>query len=683
MTVHAVSEIRNVALLGHAGAGKTTLGEAILLKAGVTNRLGSVTDGTSVLDSDDESKDRKHSLDSAVFHIEWEGETLNFIDTPGMPDHAGPALASLSAVETGLIVISAVNGIGVNTRKMFQSAGQYGLARMIVITKFNAENADLTQLLEQIRENFGANCHPINLPAKGGADVVEVLATDDGESDLMDVREAHKEIIESVIETDDKLMEAYMAGGNIPVETLKPAVVNAMASGHIIPILFVDSHSGAGVADLLHEIAQFSPSALEGKTQTLIEKKADGEKVEKEVVPKADGPFVAQVFKVLSDPRSNIKYCVARVYSGSLKPDGNMIVGEERKPMRPGHIFKLTGTQTKEVEAAVAGDIVAFAKLDAHFGTTLHSDPDEHGHIPFPKMPQPMYALAIEPKSRADVEKIAAAMQRFADEDPCFKYHRDHETNELVMNGLGDQHLNVIQSKMKRYYKIEVDTKLPKIPYRETISASAKGVEYTHKKQTGGAGQFARVFIDMEPLPRGEGYEFADKIFGGAIDHSFRPSVDKGVRDQMVKGVIAGCPVVDVKVSLVDGKTHPVDSKDIAFQIAGRQVFKKAFMMCKPILLEPVVSIEVNAPAEYVGEITRDIAGKRGQILGQDVLPGNQLSIKATVPLGEVMGYASQLKSVTSGQGSYSMEFSHYDIVPPNVQQQITAAYKHVDEDED
>jgi elongation factor G len=345
-------------------------------------------------------------------------------------------------------------------------------------------------------------------------------------------------------------------------------------------------------------------------------------------------------------------------------------------------VLKLRGDQHEEIAAAGTGDIVAFAKLDMKIGDVLLAEAGE-GRLEMPKSPTPMFALAIEPKARGDVEKISGALQRFAEEDPCFKYHRDTETNELVMQGLGDQHLTVVRSKMKRHFKVDVDTKPPKIPYHETIAGSVKYVEYTHRKQTGGAGQFARVFIDMEPNERGAGYEFIDKIFGGAIDQPFRPSVDKGIRDQMKRGVIAGYPVVDVKVYLVDGKTHPVDSKDIAFQIAGRQVFKKAFADCNPILLEPIVNVEVTAPTDFVGEITRDLAGKRGQILGQDMLPGNQTCVRATVPLAEVATYSSQLKSVTGGQGSYVMELSHYDVVPPNVQQQIVAAAKKADEEED
>jgi elongation factor G len=449
----------------------------------------------------------------------------------------------------------------------------------------------------------------------------------------------------------------------------------------VVPVLFASAKHDVGISELLDALVQYAPSPMVGKHRQLVVGEGEAAK-ENEIVPQADGEFVAQVFKITSDPKSNIKYSVARVHRGSLTGEGQVFTAGERKGQRPGHILKLRGPDHSEVPAAQAGDLVAFAKLDFKIGDVLFAKAGE-GHIVMPKTPTPMFALALEPKSRGDVEKISGALHRFAEEDPCFEYHRDAETAELVMQGLGDMHLTVMQSKMRRQFKVEMTTKPPKIPYRETIAGSVKYVEYTHKKQTGGAGQFGRVFIDMEPNERGKGYEFVDKIFGGVIDQAFRPSVDKGVRDQMKKGVIAGYPVVDVKVSLVDGKTHPVDSKDIAFQIAGRQVFKKAFVQCKPILLEPVVNMEVTVPAENMGDITRDVAGKRGQILGQDMLPGNQIVIRAQVPLAEVANYASQLKSVTGGQGSYLMEFSHYDVVPPNVQQQIAAQYKSKDEDEE
>lgn len=680
MADRSIADIHNIALLGHAGAGKTTLGEAMLLKAGVTNRLGSVDDGTSMLDYDEESRERKQSVDSTVFFVEHNGKLLNFIDTPGIADYCGTALAALIGVETALIVVSAAGGIGVNTRRMFAAAGEFKLARAIVVTRIDAESANLEDLLAGLRESFGANCLPINLPAERGRRIINVLESTDGQSDILSVSQCHTALCDAIVETDDSLMEEYMSAGTVAHGKLRRAVGRAVASGHVIPVFFVNARDGVGVENLLDELCYFAPSPLEGKQRLLRTGEGDSAR-ELPIEPSPDGEFVAQVFKVTSDPRSNIKYSVARVFSGRLGPDGQVFVSGDRKGQRPGHIFKLRGDQHTEIPEAVAGDIVALAKLDLRLGSVLFAKAAE-GQIELPRFPTPMFALAIEPKSRGDVEKISGALHRFAEEDPCFQYHRDPETNELLMQGMGDLHLTVIRSKMKRYFKLEVDTRPPKIPYRETISASARYVEYTHKKQTGGAGQYAKVVIDLEPNERGKGYEFIDKIFGGVIDQAFRPSVDKGVRDQMKKGVIAGYPVVDVKVSLVDGKTHPVDSKDIAFQIAGRQVFKLAFTQCKPILLEPIVKMEVTAPAEYMGEITRDLAGKRGQILGQDMLPGNQVCIRATVPLAEVASYASQLKSVTGGQGSYLMELSHYDVVPPNIQQQIVAAHKPKEEED-
>lgn len=681
MAAMEVGEIRNVAFVGHSAAGKTSLGEAILHKAGVTNRLGSVEDGTSILDNDEESKERKQSVDSGVFFIKHHGKLLNVFDTPGTPDYCGTAIAALAGVETAVVVVSASAGIGVNTRRMFGLAEDFGLARMIVINRIDADNVNLDDIINGIRESFGARCLPIYLPADGGKRLINVLENEEGSADVLDVAECHTQLIDAIVETDDALMEAYMESGSVSQDQLKPAIANAVARGHIVPMLFTSARHDVGVAELLDALMLFTPSPKDGLKRKL--RVGEGEQA-KEIVLEPDpaGEFVGQVIKISSDPRSNIKYSVVRVMRGTLKGEGALFSSGERKGQRSGHLLKLCGDQTHEVDAAGPGDVVAFAKLDMHIGDVVFDKASE-GTIAMPKFPQPMFSLAIEPKARGDVEKISGALQRFAEEDPCFKYERDHETNELVMSGLGDIHLTVVRSKMKRQFKLEVDTKPPKIPYRETISGSVKYVEYTHKKQTGGAGQFARVFVDMEPNERGAGYEFVDKIFGGSIDQPFRPSVDKGVRDQMKKGVIAGYPVVDVKVSLVDGKTHPVDSKDIAFQIAGRQVFKKAFAQCKPILLEPIVNIDVTAPTDYMGDITRDLAGKRGQILGQDMLPGSMVTIRAQVPLAEVAAYASQLKSVTGGQGSYSVEFDRYDVVPPNVQQQIIAAAKKVTEEEE
>jgi elongation factor G len=680
MGAQGIADIRNVAFVGHSAAGKTTLAEAILFRAGVTTRLGNVDEGSSILDHEEEARERRHSIDSAPLFVEHQGKLLNIIDTPGMPDYNGPAIAALSAVETAVVVVSAASGIGVNTRRMFNSARDFGLARMVVISRIDAENVNLEEMLSAVRETFGHECHPINLPTNGGRGLINVFDSTEGDSDLGDAGEAHTALIDAIVETDDSLMTEYMDTGSVSMEKLGPAIGKAVQTGHVIPVLFVSSRGDVGVSELMDALVMFAPSPIDGKRRLLKSGEGDNLK-EMPIEPKVEGPFIAQVFKITSDPKSNIKYSVARVHSGHLKGDGQVFVSGDRKGQRPGHIFKLRGDQHPEIPEARAGDIVAFAKLDLHIGSVL-LDHAGDGTIDMPRFPKPMFALAIEAKARGDIEKVGAALHRFAEEDKCFEYHRDPETHELVIQGLGDMHLTVIRSRMKRYYKLEVETKPPKIPYRETIAGSAKYVEYTHKKQSGGAGQFGRVFIDLEPQPRGEGYLFEDKIFGGVIDLAFRPSVDKGIREQLKKGVVAGYPVVDVKVSLVDGKTHPVDSKDIAFQIAGRQAFKKAFAMSKPIMLEPIVNIEITVPTENMGDITRDVAGKRGHILSQDILPGGQVSIKATVPLAEVASYSSQLKSVTGGQGSYVMEFSHYDVVPPNVQQQIVAAHKPKEEEE-
>lgn len=673
MPGHAIGDIRNIALVGHAGAGKTSLAEAILFKSGVTTRLGSVDDGSSVLDFDDEAKERKHSVDSAVTYVEHKGKLINIVDTPGVPDYSGTSIASLAAVDTAVAVISATAGIGVNTRRLFRAAREYGLARMIVINHIGAEGVDLAGALTAVRETFGAECHPVNLPTAGGKGVIDVLQKAEGTADILDVEQCHTELLDAVVETDDALMEAYMETGAVAADKLRPAVAHAVAIGHVIPIFFTDAKHDVGITNLLDEIATCAPSPAVGKQRAVITGAGENAKAAP-IDANPDGDFCAVVFKVTADPKSNIRYSCARVLSGKLTSNDQLFVGDT-KGQRPGHILKLRGADHEELEAATTGDIVAFAKIEMQIGDVLRDKAGE-GRVAMPKFPKPMFALALEPKARGDADKITTALRRFHDEDPCFEYHRDEETHELVMQGLGDEHLILARSKMKRYYKLEVDTKPPKIPYHETISGSATNVEYTHKKQSGGAGQFARVFIDLEPMPRGEGYEFEDKIYGGSIDQAFRPSVDKGIQSQMKQGVIAGYPVVDVRVKLVDGKTHPVDSKDIAFQIAGRNAFKKAFVAAKPILLEPIVNLEVTIPADSMGEITRDISGKRGQMLGQDQLPGNQVVIHAQVPLAEVSNYSSQLKSATAGQGSYMMELSHYDVVPANVQQQIVAAHK-------
>lgn len=668
MALHQPSDIRNIAFMGHSGSGKTSLAEALLHKTGVTNRLGSVPDKTSILDYAEDEQESSHSIDSSLCFVSHGGNHINVVDTPGANAFSGQAVAALAGVETGVLVLSAPAGIEVNSRKMMTRAGQYGIARMIVINKIDADNVNLEQLVETVQEFFGSACVPINLPASGGAKVIDCVANESGESDFGDVASAHEGLLEAIVGADDALMEKYLGGETSDEEVLAHAA-RAAAGGNIIPICFTNARGDVGISELLDAIVRFAPSPVTGKRRTLVT-----EEGEQPIEPKVDGPFVAQVFKVTSDAKSHIKYSVVRVHSGKLAGDGSVKTVNERKGMRLGQISRFMGAEHHEVEAASAGDIVAVAKLDLQVGDVLFTDTG--GTIKMPVAPKPMYSVAIESKNRGDEDKIGTALKKFTDEDPCFSVDRNNVTHELVISGVGDMHIRTILARMKSHFKLDVVTHPPKIPYRETITGTAKDVEYTHKKQSGGAGQFGKVVINLLPSERGEGYQFVDKIFGGAIDGPFRVSVDKGIKAQCQEGVLAGYPVVDVTVELIDGKTHPVDSKDIAFQIAGRGAFKEAFMKAKPVLLEPIVEIEVTVPRDVVGDIQGDLASRRGRPQGQEGLPGGLSVIRALVPLAEVSDYNSRLSSITGGQGSYSLEFSHYEAVPANVQQQIIDSHR-------
>jgi len=657
-----VEKIRNVVLVGHGGAGKTSLAEACLHTAGVINRLGTIADGTCVLDFTDEEKEKQCSLTTACCTFDYEGTQFNLVDTPGSPDYAGHAIPALAAGETAVIVVSGTAGIEVNTRKMFERAVGYGLGVMFVINKLDADNVGTEELVGQIQETFGSACLPLNLPTGGGKGVVSVFGGSES-PDFGDLESAQTAVAEAIVGADDALMERYL-GGEISNDEVVQYGPMSVAKRELMPIVFTGSRTDVGIREFLEAMAGFAPSPVSGMKRTLV-----ADETETEVEPTADGDLVGQVFKVASDEKTHIKYSYLRVYRGVLKSDTSLKTEREPKGMRPGQLHRMMGADHQEVSEATAGDIVALAKLDLRVGDTVFSAAG--GAIAMPKLPTPMFSLAIEPKARGDEEKIAAAFKRYMEEDPCFKMEYHSATRETVIRGIGDLHLRMLLGRLTTHYKIEVNTRPPKIPYRETISGHAKDVEYTHKKQTGGAGQFGRVVINLNPLERGQGYEFVDKIFGGAIDQPFRPSVDKGVRAQMVEGVIAGYPVVDVQVELVDGKTHPVDSKDIAFQIAGRGAFKEAFLKAKPVLLEPIVSVEVTAPVDNLGDLQGDLASRRGRVEGQEMLPGQMAVLKAIVPLAEMADYNSRLSSITGGQGSYIMELSHYEQVPSNVQQKI------------
>jgi len=676
--VTATGDIRNVALLGHGGSGKTSLAEAMLHKTGTTSRLGSVDDKTSTCDYYDEEKEHQHSILSAVVHVEHAGKLINIIDTPGYPDFTGPAITSIPAAETAILVISATAGIETNTRKMFQLAREANKPVIIAINKMAADNVEMGELVGTIQETFGSQCRCANLPGADKNSVVDCIANAEGTSPVADVAQAHTDLLESIIEADDALMERYLGGEEISPDQVASVFVKALNAGTVMPIVFTEARSEVGVVELLDLITRCAPSPTEAAPAKLI----DGETTT-EIKPDGNGPLAGLVFRVGFDPKSNMKYSTIRIFSGALKSDTNLMYNDEKKGLRPGHILKSQGGEYAEVPSGIAGDLVTLAKVDELKVGDLVHDGHVSGRFPMLPVPEPMFSLALEPASRGDEQKIGGALERLSEEDPCFKTTRDLQTKELVAHGLGELHLRIILEKMEKRFKLAVNTKEPKIPYRETITGKAEG-HYRHKKQTGGAGQFGEVYLRVEPAERNSDppMQFSWDIFGGSIPGQFEPAIVKGINDVMQTGVVAGYPLQDVKVSVYDGKYHPVDSKEVAFRAAGKGAFIDAISKAKPALLEPIVDMEVTIPAENVGDITGDLSSKRGRVVGQEMLPGNFIVIKAQVPLAEVTQYTSQLKSVTGGRGSYSMSLSHYEPVPPNVQQQIVAAHKKAQEAE-
>ncbi len=690
MPSYTTADIRNIALVGHAGSGKTSLTEAILQHAGAIHQRGLVEKGTTVSDYTDEEKAHGHSIFATITHCDYQGKHINLVDTPGYADFVGQAIECFPAVETVAVVISAAAGLEPGARRMMERAAERNLCRMIIINKIDT-GADLQQLVSEIQDTLGKQCLPINLPANSGKAIVDCFFTPSGESDFGSVAAAHTALVDQVVEVDEDLMAVYLEQGDVKPEQLHDPFEKALREGHLVPICFVsgrdhaDHEKSVGIAELLDIFAKLAPSPHEGNPRPFIR----GTDVEHEIHPVADPSkhILAHVFAVNIDPFVG-KLCAFRVHQGTITRDTQLFVGdprhgESKRPFKVGHLFKYQGKEHVEVESAIPGDIVAVAKVEEiHRDAVLHDSHDEDRiHLKPLEYPQPMYGLAITARSRNDETKIGDVLAKVIEEDPTFKLVRDSSTHETVIYGLGELHLRMVLARMKNRYKLEVDTKTPKIAYRETVQSKADG-HHRHKKQTGGAGQFGEVYLRIEPLPRNSGFEFSDDTFGGSIPKQYIPAIEKGVRQVLEGGAIAGYPMQDIKVSVYDGKYHDVDSKEVAFVAAGKRAFIDAVQKGKPVLLEPAVKIEVTVPSHYMGDITGDLSGKRGRIQGTDMLAGDQAVIKAIVPLSEVSNYQNQLKSVTGGQGSYTMEFSHYDPVPPQIQQQVVSQYKpHDDED--
>src|SRR5437870_4716578 len=569
MPKYSTESIRTVALVGHTGSGKTTLAEALLAKAGAIASPGSVEKGNTVCDFDPLEKEYKHSLNSALVNFAWKNVHIYLVDTPGSPDFMGQAIGALAAVETAVIVVNAETGIQLATDRMLKWAAKRNLCRMIVINRIDAENADLEAMLARIQQSVGKQCLPINLPAKGGRDVVDCFFNPDGEAEFSSVKEAHAALVDQVVEVDDALMEKYLEQGEVAPEQLHAPFEKALREGHLIPVCFTSARNGAGVAALLDVLANLAPNATEGNAPPFL---------------KGEGADAQEIYAVRG-PKAQVL----------------------------AHVFEVV-----------------------------------HKH------------------------EMAA---------PSFKHERHATTNETVNRGLGELHMRAKLDKMLQQYKMELSTKPPKIPYRETITRLAEG-HCRHKKQTGGAGQFGEVFLRVEPLPRGKGYEFVDKVKGGVIPNVFIPAVEKGVRMALDSGVIAGYPVHDIRVTVYDGKHHAVDSKEVAFVSAGRKAIIDAFSKAGAIVLEPIVNIEIAAPDKFMGDLASDLSGKRGQVTGTDNAGGELTTIKGLAPLSELSDYQTRLKSVTGGQGSYSIDFSHYAPVPPHTQAQLVSKHKQPAEEE-
>ena len=670
MADFTTEQIRTVALVGHGDSGKTSLAESMLFRAGAISRKGSVNEQSTVSDFETDEKHAGHSIDPCVMHVEWHERLIEIVDTPGYPDYIGAAICGMSAVETAIVTVGGPAGVMVNTRRVWKEAGGLGCGRIIVVTKVDQENVDVDSVLEQLRASFGDRCVPANLPNATGAGFKRVVSmfplAADVPAELADLAaETNQKLTELIIEADEELLMRYLEGDPISPEELGPVFSRAIRQGTVVPVLFCASSTDAGVGQLLDFIALNAPSPA-GPIRPKMTKPGSDEVVERS----SDGPFAAQVFKLMTDDFVG-KISFLRVWSGEIASDSTALNPQTGKTEKVAQIYRFQGKEQKTVPKLVAGMIGALTKLDAlGLGDTLCAAAAPVT-LAWPSFPNPMVSLAVEPKSRGDEGKIGSALARLADVDPTFSATRDKQTKELVISGISTLHLETMLARLKERFKVEVTTKAPRIPYLETITTTAD-VEYTHKKQSGGAGQFARIFIKVEPNERGAGYEFVDEIVGGVIDHPFRGSVDKGIQAKISEGVYAGYPVVDVRVRLYDGKTHPVDSKDIAFQIAGREAFKKAILAAKPSLLEPIVELEVTVPARFLGDITGDLNSRRGRILGMDSA-GDLQTIRATVPLAEVASYSTELKSITGGEGSYALHFSHYDIVPANIAAQIAA----------
>lgn len=680
MSNHLPTDIRNVALCGHGGCGKTMLAEAILAKTKKISRMGSIVDGTTVSDFDPDEHERRCSLSTSLLYTDFAGKRFHILDAPGSLEFIGGMISAIAGADLVVICINAAKGIELAARKAWDLAGEMGLGRMIAITRMDSDNVNYQDVLESIRKVFGKKCVPFTIPQGEGPSFRGVLDVLSPEAKGEEVEALRMQITESAIECDETLMEKYLEGEEIPPDQVLKVMQTAVSKGSIVPVFCLAAEKDIGVVELLRGIAEWGTDPLHARRKLVKEVTVEGEGGKKETRwepvefrPDPAGKLLAHVFKVVSDLHIG-KLAFLRIFSGTLSAKSTAWVSSSGKMEKIAQLYLCQGEKREEVAEAVTGDIVAVAKVEAlNVGDTVAATSQEARFPPLP-FPKPMAGYAVSAKTRGDEQKISQNFHRLCDEDPTFRFERDPLTSEQVIRGMGTLHLDVMLGRLKRRYGLEVITKPPKIPYLETVTQEAEG-SYRHKKQTGGAGQFGEVHLRIKPNERGKGFEFINSIVGGVISQPFIPSVEKGVRAAMEKGPVAGYPMVDIIVELFFGKEHPVDSKDIAFQLAGKYGFQEIVTKCKPILLEPIVNMEIVFPSEYFGAISGDISSRRGRPTGTDQL-GDMQVLKAQVPLAEVADYGSTLNAITQGAGYFNMELSHYEPVPPNIAQQVIAKAK-------
>ncbi len=690
MNTYDPANIRNVLLVGHGGAGKTTLLESMVFTAGASTRMGRIEDGNTVSDFEAEEVKKGISVSLAMAPVEWDGVKINVLDAPGYADFIGDVRSAIRAVDAVILVVSAVDGVEVQTEVAWELAVEAGMPRAILINKLDRERASFERTLEQLVQSFGTQVAPLELPLgeehdfEGTADLLHRKAyrggprAAEGEwpDDISGKADPYREkLMEAVAESDDTLIEKYLEQGELAEDEIVHGVKRGFANATIAPVLVAAAARPVGVDRLLSFVSEEFPSPVDRGAIKVIRK--DGSEAERPCDPKA--PLCALVFKTISDPYVG-HITMFRVFSGTLRPDSTVFNATKNTEERVGQLFAVRGKDHETVSEVPAGDIAAVAKLSHTTTGDTFSPKDDPGQVPLADMPEPLLAFAIEPKTKGDEDKLSVALSRLREEDPTLRVERSDETHETVVYGMGEAHLDVTMERMKRKFGVEVSTAPAKIAYRETIKKPAKGLG-RHVKQTGGHGQYAVCNIEVEPLPRGGGFEFVDKIFGGAIPNQFIPSVDKGVVKAMTHGVVSGYPMVDVRCTLVDGKFHAVDSSDMAFQLAGSLALRDAAQTAGVVLLEPIVEVEVIAPEDSTGDIMGDLNSKRAKIQGMESAGAGKQRIKALVPQAEVARYAIDLRSLTGGRAAFTMRFSHYDEMPSHLADKVIAVTQRAKEE--